>query len=214
MPCSIRSGSNLRLSASKWDRLPALVASTSACRVPRISSPRSAARSRRKTPPALSLGHVYDASTRSGVEGGRVVAEWRTFGVVANKLRMANPQVIATTARGGWFAICGVPRGDESSRGRARRRYDRRGDRPRAGARSRAPRAVRRQEGEHSRPTDGNRRRRRQRAANRRRAGHDLRHGSSRGPPTIAARSPSRELRAARSRCSFAPCATRRNSGQ
>jgi hypothetical protein len=59
------------------------------------------------------LGHVYDASTRSGVEGGHVVAEWRTFGVVANKLRMANPQMIATTARGGWFAICGVPRGDD-----------------------------------------------------------------------------------------------------
>ena len=59
------------------------------------------------------LGHVYDASTRSGVDGGSVVAEWRSFGVVANRLRMANPQVIATTARGGWFAICGVPRGDD-----------------------------------------------------------------------------------------------------
>jgi hypothetical protein len=59
------------------------------------------------------VGHLYDASTRSAVEGGRVVAEWRTFGVVANKLQMANPQVSATTTRGGWFAICGVPRGDE-----------------------------------------------------------------------------------------------------
>ena len=58
------------------------------------------------------VGHLYDASTRSGVEGGRVVAEWRTFGVVANKLQMANPQVIATTMRGGWFVVCGVPRGD------------------------------------------------------------------------------------------------------
>ncbi len=59
------------------------------------------------------VGHLYDASTRSAVEDGRVVAEWRTFGVVANKLQMANPQVSATTTRGGWFAICGVPRGDE-----------------------------------------------------------------------------------------------------
>ena len=33
--------------------------------------------------------------------------------MVDNKLQMANPQVIATTARGGWFAICGVPRGDD-----------------------------------------------------------------------------------------------------
>jgi hypothetical protein len=59
------------------------------------------------------IGHVYDASTRQGVEGGRVVAEWRSFGVVANKLQMSNPQVIATTARGGGFAICGVPRSDD-----------------------------------------------------------------------------------------------------
>ena len=35
------------------------------------------------------------------------------LGVVADRFRMANPQVIATTARGGWFAICGVPRGDD-----------------------------------------------------------------------------------------------------
>ena len=59
------------------------------------------------------IGHLYDASTRTGIEGGSVVAEWRNFGVVSNKLRMSNPQVIATTARGGGFAICGVPRSDD-----------------------------------------------------------------------------------------------------
>ena len=59
------------------------------------------------------VGHVYDASTRQGVEGGRVIAEWRTFGVIAKKLQVSNPQVIATTARGGGFAICGVPRSDD-----------------------------------------------------------------------------------------------------
>jgi carboxypeptidase family protein/TonB-dependent receptor-like protein len=59
------------------------------------------------------LGHLYDAATRGGVESGSVIAEWRSFGVVANKLKMANPQLIATTAKGGGFAICGVPRGDD-----------------------------------------------------------------------------------------------------
>ena len=59
------------------------------------------------------VGHVYDAATGQGVQGGHVVAEWRTFGVANGKLQMLNPQVVATTAPGGWFAICGVPRDDD-----------------------------------------------------------------------------------------------------
>jgi len=67
----------------------------------------------KKEPIGVLVGHLYDATSKQGVSGGTIVAEWQRVALVDKKLDIATPQLIATTAAGGGFAFCGVPRDDD-----------------------------------------------------------------------------------------------------